>query len=313
MPPKVGQKRTRLRVLYVEAPLTHGGSNKLKEIGVNMSAVQDSVDDYILGSSTQEQKRLKMQADFLERWTEQFLRSAGLEPGMSVLDLGCGMGDVSALAAKLVGTTGHVTGIDRDPVVIEKARERFGDEARGAGIEFLHTDLLGFQADRMYDAVIGRYVLMYQADPVATIAHAAKQVRPQGIILFHEMDIARCDRFSQNTLFERVYTLIEETFRRASVSVVLGSQLTRLFLDAGLPWPTVKAEVPIAGKPGSFIYPWFTETLRSLLPRIEQLGLAKAEELELDTLVGRMETEVVHLRTQQIGPVQFGAWTTTVA
>jgi ubiquinone/menaquinone biosynthesis C-methylase UbiE len=36
---------------------------------------------------------LKLQARFLEKWTEQFLRSAGLKPGMRVLDLGCGMAD----------------------------------------------------------------------------------------------------------------------------------------------------------------------------------------------------------------------------
>ncbi len=86
----------------------------------------------------------------------------------------------------------------------------------------------------------------------------------------------------------------------------LGLHLTRLFLDAGLPWPTIKAEAPVGGEPGSFIYLWFTETLRSLLPRIEQFGLASAEELELDT---RMETEAATLHAQLIGPLQFGAWT----
>jgi len=45
------------------------------------------------------------------------------------------------------------------------------------------------------------------------------------------------------------------------------------------------------------------------LPRIEQFGLASADELELDTLVVRMEAEAVTLRTQLIGPLQFGAWT----
>jgi len=52
-----------------------------------------------------------------------------------------------------------------------------------------------------------------------------------------------------------------------------------------------------------------TETLRSLLPRIEEFGLASAEELELDTLVARMEIEAVNLQAQLIGPLQFGACT----
>jgi len=43
---------------------------------------------------------LKLQGRFLEKWTEQFFLLAGLEPGMSVLDLGCGAGDVSLLALR---------------------------------------------------------------------------------------------------------------------------------------------------------------------------------------------------------------------
>ena len=123
--------------------------------------VRASIENYILGNSAQEQKRLKLQAKFLEKWTEQYLLSAGLKPGMRVLDLGCGMGDVSLLAAKLVGSSGHVTSIDRDPVVIEKARERARLENRNAEIEFIETDLFGFHASRGFDAVIGRYVLLY--------------------------------------------------------------------------------------------------------------------------------------------------------
>jgi hypothetical protein len=102
--------------------------------------------------------------------------------------------------------------------------------------------------------------------------------------------------------------LIAETFRRGGVRVDLGLHLTRLFLEAGLPWPAIRADVPVGGEPGSFIYRWSTESLRSLLPRIEQLGLASAAELQLDTLVARMESEAVTLRAQLIGPLQFGAW-----
>jgi len=94
----------------------------------------------VLGNSAQEQERLKLQARFLEKWTGQFLLSAGVEPGMNVLDLGCGMGDVPLLAARLVGSTGHVTGIDRDLVLIKKARERAWDEARAANIQFTHRN-----------------------------------------------------------------------------------------------------------------------------------------------------------------------------
>ena len=64
----------------------------------------------------------------------------------------------------------------------------------------------------------------------------------------------------------------------------------------------------MGGEPGSFIYQWMTETLRSLLPRIEQFGLATARELEIDTLVARMDAEALASHSQISGPLQFGAW-----
>ena len=144
-----------------------------------MSAVGNPIEDYVLGNSAHERERLKLQGKFLEKWTEQFLLSAGLKSGMRVLDVGCGMGDVSLLAARLVGPSGHVTAIDRDLVIVEKARERGRDEERCANIEFINAELLNFHAERTFDAVVGRYVLFFQPDPVAAIAHAAKQVRSQ--------------------------------------------------------------------------------------------------------------------------------------
>ena len=272
---------------------------------------RDPVQDYVLSNGVREQNRLQYQAAILEKWTRQFFVSAGIEPGMKVLDLGCGMGDVSLLAAKLVGPTGSVIGIDRDRAIVERARERARRAARGANIEFLCANVLEFESPLDFDTVVGRYILLYQPDPVSAVRHAAKQVRSGGIVLFHEMDFANPIRsYPDGTLFGRLlYGLITDTFRRAGCHADLALHLTRVFREAGLPWPTIKAEVPIGGEPGCFLYTWLAETLRSLLPRIEQFNLASAVELDLDSLVARMETEALPCHSQLIGPLQFGAWT----
>lgn len=265
---------------------------------------RDSVQDYVLGNSVQEQNRLQFQAAILEKWTRQFFVSAGVEPGMKVLDLGCGMGDVSLLAAKLVGPTGSVIGIDRDRAIVERARERARRAACGANIEFLCANVLEFESPLDFDAVVGRrYILLYQPDPVSAVRHAAKQVRSGGIVLFHEMDFANPIRsYPDGRLFGRLlYGLITDTFRRAGCHADLALHLTRIFRQAGLPWPTINAEVPIGGESGCYLYTWLAETLRSLLPRIEQFNLASAVELDLDTLVDRMETEAFARHSQLIG------------
>jgi len=103
--------------------------------------------------------------------------------------------------------------------------------------------------------------------------------------------------------------MMGEAFRRGDNPTDFGKRLVRTFLDAGLPWPTIQAEVPVGGAPGSYLYGWVAETVRSLIPRIEQFGLATAEELQIDTLAARMEAGGVALGAQLIGSSQFGAWT----
>jgi ubiquinone/menaquinone biosynthesis C-methylase UbiE len=275
----------------------------------SVTTAEQAIERYVMGNSLHEQERLKMQAKIHEGWSEQFFRLAGLKPGMKVLDLGCGMGDVSLLVARLVGPSGHVTGIDRDPVTLERARERVRTEGCDQQIELIHADLLEFQASIGFDAVVGRYVLIHQPDPVAAIRHAARQVRPDGIVVFHEINIENAaPAYPDGTLFEEIFRLIVATFLRSGAWPDVGSQLTRLFLEAGLPWPTMKAEVPVGGEPGSFVYPWVTETLRSILPRAEEFGIAKAVDLDIDSLIARMEAEARDRHVQFTGPLQFGAW-----
>jgi NADH:ubiquinone reductase (H+-translocating) len=79
---------------------------------------------YVLGHSQTEIRRLIKQMAILQATTERLLRSAGIERGMRVLDLGCGAGDVAMLAGKLVGASGSVVGIDGNAQILAVARKR---------------------------------------------------------------------------------------------------------------------------------------------------------------------------------------------
>jgi SAM-dependent methyltransferase len=79
---------------------------------------------YVMGYNDRERRRLALQATILNPFTEQLLRRAGISTGMHVLDLGCGIGDVSLMAARLVGRHGTVTAIDIDPKALAIAADR---------------------------------------------------------------------------------------------------------------------------------------------------------------------------------------------
>jgi SAM-dependent methyltransferase len=88
--------------------------------GKNMSEPQE----YMFKYSDEEVRRLVVQSVFWSDLTEDLLRKAGLSAGMHVLDVGSGVGDVAMIAARFVGETGSVRGIDRSPDSLAVARKR---------------------------------------------------------------------------------------------------------------------------------------------------------------------------------------------
>jgi ubiquinone/menaquinone biosynthesis C-methylase UbiE len=266
--------------------------------------------NYVLGQSVHEYERLMLQARMLRPYTEKFFRAAGLGAGMRVLDVGSGMGDVAILSADIVGPGGHVLGIDRDAAALDNARRRTDEQGCSSWVEFKASNLDEFTTKDQFDALVGRYILLYQPDPSSTIRSLLRSVKPGGIVVFHEFDLPGPDAsYPPCPLYDQVGMLVGEVFRRGGATPV-GRRLGKTFLDAGLPFPTIAAEIIIGGGAGSYVYPWLANTLISVVPRLAQLGLSLPPGVAADhTLAGRMEDEAVRLDSQMLAPAQFGAWT----
>ena len=85
----------------------------------------------MLGRSPGETRRLQLQSEFLSGPTNQLLRMAGIGPGMRILDVGCGLGDVTMMAARLAGASGSVIGADTDADMLAAAERRAADAGLG--------------------------------------------------------------------------------------------------------------------------------------------------------------------------------------
>ena len=103
--------------------------------------VQADARPYALGYSDDEFKRLERQGGYYRDLTEDVLVRAGIGPGMRVLDIGCGVGDVSLIAGRLVGPTGSVLGVDRSSEAIETAARRTAQAGQAGWVGFAAAEL----------------------------------------------------------------------------------------------------------------------------------------------------------------------------
>lgn len=260
--------------------------------------------NYVLGHSDRELARLSAQARLIDPISRRFFLEAGIGAGMRVLDVGSGAGDVAFLAAELVGETGEVVGVDRSAAAVEVARARAAERSL-ANVSFLEGDPASMAFERPFDAAVGRYVLQFQADPAAMLRKVAEHVRPGGVVVFHELDWDGARSFPPVPTYDNCCRLCRETIG-ASAETRMGGKLLPTFLAAGLHTPTLRLEA-LAGiaEPARSV----ADLTGSLSAKIEQLGLARATELEPEALFDQMVAEAQAGNSVVIGNFQFGAWT----
>ena len=260
-----------------------------------------------MGVHEAEFARLKLQGDYLEPVTRRLIREAGIGPGMRVLDIGCGVGEVSRLLAEAVGPSGQVVAVDREDRVLDVARSRLPTEGHGP-IEFVLASDEQMSALQPFDAAIGRYVLFHQADPVVMVRRAAAAVRSGGIVAFQEM-VAYGETYTEpplelwSRLADSAYAAVRGGFPCPSA----GERLLAMLEEAGLRTATGFQE-RLTGDSESIIIPWLVMSYRSLLPTIDRLGLQRPEIGEIDTITDRLRAAARAAGTQFTSAPEACGW-----
>ena len=265
--------------------------------------------DYVLGYTEAELRRLTTQARLIDPITRRFLEAAGIGKGMRILDVGSGAGDVALLCGELVGPTGEVVGTDLALAAVERAEQR----ARSAGVgwvSFKHGDPAELSFGAQFDAVVGRYVLQFMPDPARSLLRIARNLRPGGIVVFHELDWDGARSSPASSTYDRVCSWLSRTIEAAGAQVRLGTRLASLFEEAGLPSPTLRMEAVIGSGPRAMeVVHLVTDLVETQLPTMERLGIAPASEIDFPTLADRILFETGPHGTL-IGRSEIGAWTT---
>jgi ubiquinone/menaquinone biosynthesis C-methylase UbiE len=261
---------------------------------------------YALGSTSAEHERLIRQAALLAPLTERLFREAGIGPGQRVLDIGSGVGDVAMLAANLVGPSGEVLGIERDPRSVARARSRVA-EAGLHNVSFTESDANQIASDKPFDAAVGRFILQFLPDPVAVLRSLSRLLRPGGVLAFQEVSYAPFLLLSAHLpLWSAAASFLHESIHRSGANTEMGLALHRIFQEVGLPSPAMRMEILLGSDPD--FTRWIYDLLCSLRPQIRQLNLSLDQLGDFDTLPDRLQAEVAASKTVVPFVALVGAW-----
>jgi ubiquinone/menaquinone biosynthesis C-methylase UbiE len=261
--------------------------------GINliMSQAAQKSSGYVMGYDDRERNRLSLQGSILAPLTRQLFQRAGLAPGMRVLDIGCGVGEVAFLAAELVATEGRVTAIDVDEHALEIGRAHA--KSRGFNnITFVQGDIHTFRSDAPFDAAVGRHILVHVKEPLKTLQHVFSVLRSGGVAAFHETHGTYHPPFPGMPLLDKLTPLAQKFFAQ-NVNNDIGPRLYELFKKAGFLAPHCRLESETFGGPDAPVYAWYAETFKSILPQLEAAGQITAAEAQIDTLAQRLKEEAV--------------------
>jgi ubiquinone/menaquinone biosynthesis C-methylase UbiE len=237
---------------------------------------------YALGSSEGESARLQQQANELAPDSAALLDRAGVRPGQSAIDLGCGPRGILDLLAARVSPGGRVVGLDADPAHTAMAA-RFVSDQRLNGVEVVTADArhTGLPSGS-FDLVHARTLLVNVPDPAHVVAEMVRLAKPGGMVAVAEPDTEHALCYPPDPAFDRIRQIFSVAFSRNGADPAIGRRVPELFRQAGLADVQVESRTQMY-PPGNSRRTVRLDLVRAMRPQIMEMGLTSAAELdELD-------------------------------
>jgi ubiquinone/menaquinone biosynthesis C-methylase UbiE len=250
-------------------------------------------------------------ARLFDDMTLEVVGLAGITGGMSVIDIGCGTGELTRLLSRQVGPRGRVLAVDRSAERLATARLRSISEGL-TNVQFAQASIDTLSVMPRVDAVVGRQVMLGMRNPIATLRALKENVKPGGVMLLHELDFSAGGTSSPPcALWDQSLSWIRRGLDN-SMHHGMGPTLTRAFVGAGLGAPQLHYAAKVESGPDSPAYAMMASALRAVLPTANRVGVGSVYEVDAAKLASELRREICDRKAIVVTPHLVGAWARVV-
>ncbi len=238
--------------------------------------------EYVLGTDAREINRLGLQNRLWSACAHRLWERARFQPGMSLLDVGCGPGHAAADLAEIVGESGRVVAIDESPLFLKHLLDK-QTSRRLTNIERIlgdatQIDTLLAGHDGAFDGAYARWVLCFVADPEAIIRGVARLLKPGGRFAIQDyFNYEAMTLAPRREAFTRVIRAVGKSWRSRGGDPDIVARVPALCRKHGLEVEHLSINERVA-RPGNMIWHWPDSFWSNYVPRLVEQGCLTADE-----------------------------------
>lgn len=238
--------------------------------------------EYVLGTNEAEIARLGLQHRLWYAYAYALWERAGIGPGMTVLDAGCGPGFATQDLAALVGPKGKIIAVDESQRYLDHIQATLAASRTSALVAPIETRLGDVQAldiaGGSVDAAYCRWVLCFVQRPEDVVRGIARALRPGGVFAIQEYFAYESLTLApRSAVFDRVIRATAASWRDRGGDPDIAGRLPALLERHGFEVREIKAHTRVA-RPHELLWRWPESFWSIFTPRLVELGYLSEQE-----------------------------------
>ncbi len=186
---------------------------------------------YVIGVGKDDEERLALLNELFGDTSRNLLLKAGLKPGIRVLEIGCGTGNMTHWIARKIGENGHVTAVDNSGDQIKIAKTNCSDVNN---ISFIESSLFDLKDLAKFDVIYSRFLIMHLTTPFEAIQFLMQFLKPNGVIVCEEATNSVTACYPQSPVFQKNRELLMELLKKKGLDFDIGEKLYSYFQQLNL-------------------------------------------------------------------------------